>query len=166
MYTVSIALNFDHPHMVVAREEADIASEDGQIPPEYEDLKEIFSKTRAQTVPGHGPQDLTIDLVEGKKPPWCLIYDLLANELETLCNYRDENLVRGWMRPSTSSAGALVFFVPKNDGNLQQFVDYGGLNQIFGKNCYPLPLISQAIDRISGTKFYTKLNICDAYHRV
>jgi hypothetical protein len=34
------------------------------------------------------------------------------------------------------------------------------------KSRYPLPLISEAIDCLSGAKFYTKLDIWDAYHRV
>ncbi len=59
MYAVSIAPNPDHPRVATAREEAGIPSEDGRIHPEYEDLKEVFSKTRAQAVLKHGPQDLT-----------------------------------------------------------------------------------------------------------
>ncbi len=69
MYAVSIAPNPDHPYVAAAREEAGIPPEDGRIPLEYEDLKEVFLKTRAQAVPEHGPQDLTIYLVEGKEPP-------------------------------------------------------------------------------------------------
>jgi hypothetical protein len=166
MYAVSKAPNPDHLYVAAAREEAGIPSEDDRIPPEYEDLKEVFSMTGAPAVPEHGPQDLTIDLVEGKKPPWGPIYNLTANKLETLRDYLDENLARCWIRPSTSSAGATVFFIPKKDGSLQLCVDYRGLNQILRKNRYPLPLISEAIDRLSGTKFYTKLDIRDDYHRV
>ncbi len=40
----------------------------------------------------HGSHDLTIDLVEGKKPSWGPIYNLLAKELETLLDHLDENL--------------------------------------------------------------------------
>jgi hypothetical protein len=166
MYTASIAPNPDHPHVVTATEEVGIPSEDGPIPPKYEDLKKIFSKTKAQAVPQHDPQDMTMDLVEGKEPPWGPIYNLSAKELETLHDYLDKNLARGWIRPSTSSAGALVFFVLKNDGSLQLCVDYGSLNQISRKNRYPLPLISKAIDRLSSAKYYTKLDIHDTYHRV
>jgi hypothetical protein len=166
MYSVSIAPNSDHPHVAVAREETGIPFEDGRIPAEYEDLKKVFSKTRAQAVLEHGSQDLTIDLVEGKKPPWGPIYNLSAKELETLPDYLDENLAQGWIRPSTSSASAAVFFVPKKDSSLWLWVDYRGLYQISRKNRYPLPRISEAIDRLSGAKFYTKLDIRDAYHRV
>ncbi len=128
MYAVSIALNPNRPYMAAAREETGIPPEDCWISPEYENLKEVFSKTRAQAVPEHGPQDLTIDLVEGKEPPWGPIYSLSAKELETLRDYLDQNLARGWIRPLTSSAGAPVFLVPKKDGSLRLFVDYRVLN--------------------------------------
>jgi hypothetical protein len=45
-------------------------------------------------------------------------------------------------------------------------MDYRGLNLITMKNRYLLPLISEAIDPLSGTKLYTKLDIRDAYHWV
>jgi hypothetical protein len=68
MYAVSIAPHPDRPHVVAARNEAGIPSEDGRIPLEYEDIKKVLLKTKAQAVPKHGPQDLTIDIVEGKEP--------------------------------------------------------------------------------------------------
>jgi hypothetical protein len=161
LYAVSVAPDPDYPDMV-----AQEVREEASILPEYKDLKEVFSKTKAQAVAKHGSHDLTIDIVEGKEPPWGLIYNLSAKELKIPHNYLDENLARNWIRPSTSSAGAPVFFVPKEKRSLRLCVDYRDLNQITRKNCYPLLLISEAIDRLSGAKFYTKLDIRDAYHRV
>jgi hypothetical protein len=86
--------------------------------------------------------------------------------VETLHDYLDRNLSREWIRPLTSSAGALVCFVPKKDGTLRLCVDYRGLNKITRKSCYPLPLVSEAIDRLSSAKFYKKLDIRDAFHLV
>jgi hypothetical protein len=161
LYAVSIALNPDHPDVVVQE-----VREEAGIPPEYENLKEVFSKIKAQAVAEHGPHDLMIDLVEGKEPPWGPIYNLWVKELETLREYLDENLARNRIRPSTLSAGTLVFFLPKKDGSLRLCMDYRGLNQITRKNHYPLPLISKAIDRLSSTRFYTKHDIRDAYYQV
>jgi hypothetical protein len=70
MYAVSITLNPDYLHEAAARKEAGILSENGRIPPEFKDLNEVFPKTRAQAVPRHGKQGLTIELVEGKEPSW------------------------------------------------------------------------------------------------
>jgi hypothetical protein len=67
MYAVSIAPNSNHLHAVAAWKEASIA-EEASIPLEYEVLNEVFSMTRALAVPEHGPQDLTLDLIEGKEP--------------------------------------------------------------------------------------------------
>jgi hypothetical protein len=44
--------------------------------------------------------------------------------------------------------------------------DYRGLNRITTKNCYPLPLISEILDRIQGAQFFSKLDIKDAYYRI
>ncbi len=34
------------------------------------------------------------------------------------------------------------------------------------KNCYPLPLISELIDKLHGAKYFTKLNVCWGYNNV
>jgi ADP-ribose pyrophosphatase YjhB (NUDIX family) len=89
LYAISIAPNPDHPDVVVQE-----VKEEAGLPPEYENLKEVFSKTKAQAMAEHGSHDLMIHLVEGKEPPWGLIYSLSAKELETLRDYFDENLAR------------------------------------------------------------------------
>jgi hypothetical protein len=76
------------------------------------------------------------------------------------------NLERGWIWLSTSQASAPVFCVPKKDGAMRLYVDYRGLNLITKKNRYLLPLIGEAIDWPSGVGYFTKLDICDAYHRI
>ena len=34
------------------------------------------------------------------------------------------------------------------------------------KNCYPLPLINKTLNRLVGAKWYTKLNLKDAYYYI
>jgi hypothetical protein len=75
-------------------------------------------------------------------------------------------LAKGWIRPSKSSVGALLLCAPKKDGGIRVCVDYRGLNAIFLKNRYPLPLIDEIITRLSGAKFFTQLDLRDAYHRI
>jgi len=57
-------------------------------------------------------------------------------------------------------------FVKKKDGKLRLCVDYRALNYVTKKDRYPLPLIGEALDRLQTAKYYTKLDIKDAYHNV
>jgi len=99
-------------------------------------------------------------------PPVGTIYPLLPNELKILRDYITENLANHRICPSQSSVASPVLFVPKKDSTLCLCIDYRGLNKITIKNRYPLPLISEILDRASGAKFFSKIDIKDAYYRI
>ena len=40
------------------------------------------------------------------------------------------------------------------------------LNKVTIKNRYPLPLINEILDRLTGAKVFTKLDLKDIYYRV
>ena len=90
------------------------------VPDQYHDLLSAFSKTRADTLPPHRPYDLSIDLEEGKTPPYGPLYSLSATELQALSAWLDENLSKGFIRASQSPAGAPILFVKKKDGVMIQ----------------------------------------------
>jgi hypothetical protein len=93
--------------------------------------------------------------VRGSPPPFSLImlttvpYTYLAPHLPgVICihstpeaafmdNYIQGSLEAGFIRPSTSTAGAGFFFMAKKDGGLCPYLDYRGLNQITIKSRYP-----------------------------
>ena len=110
--------------------------------------------------------DHAIELEPGKVPPYKPLYNLSEKELQILRQYIESALEKGWIVPSKSPAGAPIFFIPKKDGGLRLCVDYRGLNQITIKNRYPLPLISETLDRLSSAKIFTQLDLRDAYHRI
>ena len=76
------------------------------------------------------------------------------------------NEKRGWIRASTSLAGAPIPFVKKKDGGLRLCVDYRQLNEITIKDRTPLPLIGESLDQLSNATIYTKLDIQDAYYNL
>jgi len=136
------------------------------VPEEYLDLKEVFSKSRAASLPPHRPYDCAIDLVPGSSPPKGKLYSLSNPEREVMEKYISDSLAAGIIRPSSSPAGAGFFFVGKKDGSLRPCIDYRGLNNITVKNTYPLPLMSSAFERLQGASLFTKLDLRNAYHLV
>ena len=64
------------------------------------------------------------------------------------------------------STSTPILFVKKKDGSLWLCIDYCRLNLLIKKNWYPLPLIGEALDWLSGAKIYTKLDIQVAYNQV
>ncbi len=58
------------------------------------------------------------------------------------------------------------FFVKKKDGKLRPVQDYHKLNKMAIKNHYPLPLISELMDKLRGAKYFSKLNIRWGYNNV
>jgi len=59
-----------------------------------------------------------------------------------------------------------IRFVKKKDGKLRLCPDYRALNDLTKKDRHPLPLISEALDRLGGAKYFTKLDIKDDYHNI
>uniref|UniRef100_A0A8C5MFT5 CCHC-type domain-containing protein n=1 Tax=Leptobrachium leishanense TaxID=445787 RepID=A0A8C5MFT5_9ANUR len=129
------------------------------IPKAYQDLHSVFEKKGADDLPPSRAYDCPIDLLPGALIPHGRIYPLSEPELETLKEYISENLKKGFIRPSTSPAGAPIFFVGKKDGGLRPCVDYRALNNITIKNKYPLPLISELMDRLRTSSIFTKLDL-------
>ncbi len=136
------------------------------VPAEYLDLKEVFSKSRVASLPPHRPYDCAIELLPGTSPPKGKLYSLSAPEREAMEKYISDSLASGFIRPSSSPAGAGFFFVGKKDGSLRPCIDYRGLNSITVRNTYPLPLMSSAFERLQGASIFTKLDLRNAYHLV
>ena len=100
------------------------------VPWQYRDYQSLFNGQYSDKLPPHRSFEHTIDMVEGKEPPWGPIYALSEKELEVLRTYLYVMLHSGKIRPSKSSAHAPILFVPKKEGRgIRLCVDYRGLNK-------------------------------------
>ena len=129
------------------------------IPPEYHNHLDLFKETAVSMLPPHRPYDHKIPLKEGFQPPFGPLYTCSRAELETLKAWLEENLSKGFIRASSSPAGAPVLFAKKKDGTLRICVDYRGLNEGTIKNRYPLPLIQETLAQFQKAKYYTTLDV-------
>ncbi len=88
------------------------------------------------------------------------------DELLVLRRTLTELLEKIFIRVSNSPAAAPVLFVRKPGGGLRFRVDYRGLNKLTKKNQYPLPLIYETLRNIGKAKWFTKLDVVSAFHKI
>ncbi|KAJ1588783.1 hypothetical protein NDA11_006436 [Ustilago hordei] len=136
------------------------------IPKPYQHLRDVFDEVEVDKLPHHTEHDLHLELIEGGKPPQGPLYLKGPKEMSELRRYLDENLEKGFIRPSKSPARSPVLFVPKKDGGLRLCVDYRGLNEITIKNRAPLPLIEEQLFLLRKARVYTKLDLRAAYNLI
>ena len=136
------------------------------VPKPYHGFLDVFSKKGADSLPPHRPYDCPVELLPGAEIPFGRIFPLSKKEQDALKMYLDENLDKGFIRPSTSPAGAGIFFVTKKDQTLRPCVDYRELNNITVKNRYPLPLIPELFQKLRSAVIFTKLDLRGAYNLI
>ena len=113
----------------------------------YLDYANVFSEIFTAVLLKHIKINThTINLEEGKQPPYRPIYSLRPVELEILKTYIKINLAYSFICPSKSAAGAPILFKRKPDGSLYLYINYQGLNNLIIKNQYPLPLIRESLN--------------------
>ena len=139
---------------------------ENKLPPWLHHQKAVFSKAESLLLPPNREIDHKIILKEGTQPPFGRLYGMTKEELSTLREWLQENLSKGFIRPSSSPAASPVLFVKKSDGKLRLCMDYRALNAITVKNRYPIPLISETLDRLSKAKFFTKVDVIAAFNRI
>ena len=137
------------------------------VPREYHHLREVFENGEKTRLPPHRPGiDLGIDLEEEKTVPIRKIYALSYDEIEELNRYLEQNEQRIWICHVQTGRASSIMFAKKKAGKLRLCVDYRALNEITKKDPHPLPLINEALDGLGGARYFTKLDIKDAYHKI
>ena len=110
--------------------------------------------------------DHTIDMKEEFIPRKEKVYPLSRKEREEMHKFIQEQLRKGYIRPSKSSQIAPVFFVDKKDGKKRMVQNYRYLNKWTIKNNYSLPLILDIVENIGTKKIFTKINLQWSYNNI
>jgi hypothetical protein len=137
-----------------------------QIPKEFHEFLDIFSEEKAARFPEPRPWDHKIEMKDTFIPKSFKTYNLTPEEQTELEKFLKDNLEKGYIRPSQSPMASPFFFVGKKDGKLRPCQDYRYLNEHTIKNAYPLPLISELLDKLKGAQRFTKLDVRWGYNNV
>lgn len=137
------------------------------VPEWVHDYGNVFSKKQSERMPERKPYDHPIDFEKNAVlPKPAKIYPLSPKERNSLDEWIDEELRKGYIRPSKSPVAAPFFFVKKHDGGLRPCMDYRELNKITVKNRYPIPRIADLIDSLSQASIFTKIDLRWGYNNV
>jgi len=136
------------------------------VPSQFHDFLEVFDKEASDQFPTSKPWDHKIEMKEGFEPKSFKTYNLTPEETKELDSFLEEQLAKGYIRPSKSLMASPFFFVSKKDGKLRPCQDYRYLNEWTIKNAYPLPLISELLDKLKGAKLFTKFDVRWGYNNI
>jgi hypothetical protein len=129
--------------------------------PCYQELfPQVFSEEAFKELPPWWKWDHAIELTKGAKPPrrWC--YPLSQKEDEALQEFIKKNKETSKIQKSNSPFASPFFFrLKQGTEELRGIQDYWGLNAITIKDRYPLPLISQIINRVKDSSVFTKMDL-------
>jgi hypothetical protein len=143
-----------------------------KTPPVPQDLQAILSKhqmvfsTPQGLPPSHGVHDHSIPLVPGSLPPNIRPYRhpfAQKNEIEKMVQ---ELLIVGVIHPSMSPYSSLVIMVLKKEGSWIMCPNFHALNKLTIKDKFPILVIDDLLDELSGTQLFTKLDLHSGYHQI
>jgi hypothetical protein len=137
-----------------------------ELPVPFKRFQGVFEKKNMEELPPSHSFDHGINLNTGFVPKVAKVYPLNPKEHEAFQSFVDEHLATGKIQPSKSPQASPFFFVPKKDGLVCPCQDYRYVNSHTVKNTYPLPLISDLIDCLQGSRIFTKMDICWGYNNV
>ncbi|KAI1687666.1 Pol protein [Pyrenophora tritici-repentis] len=143
-----------------------------KLPPQYHQWLKAFDHFLAEKLPPHRKGvDLHIEIEKDqdgneKTIPWGPLYGMSREELLVLRKTLTELLDKDFIRASNSPAAAPVLMVKKPGGGIRFCVDYRGLNNITRKDRYPLPLFTETLRNVAKAKWFTKLDVIAAFHKI
>lgn len=143
-----------------------------KLPKALRQYMDLFNQAAADKLAPHREGiDHKVNLLKDEQGrelslPWGPLYNMSRDELLVLRKTLSDYLAKGFIRASSSPAGAPVLFARKPGGGLRFCVDYRALNAMSQQDRYPLPLVYETLRMMSKAKWFTKIDIIAAFHNI
>uniref|UniRef100_L7LV95 RNA-directed DNA polymerase n=1 Tax=Rhipicephalus pulchellus TaxID=72859 RepID=L7LV95_RHIPC len=93
-------------------------------------------------------------------------YRVSSTERQVIQTEVDKMLARNIIETSSSPWASPVVLVRKKDNSWRFCVDYRNLNKVTKKDVYPLPRIDDALDCLSGAKYFSSIDLRSGYWQI
>lgn len=126
--------------------------------------QDVFSDPKK--LPPQCSYDHAIPLIPGSVPINSKPYHYSPQHKNEIEQQVQDLLKTGLIAHSHSPFTSPVLLVKKKDGSWRFCMDYRKLNNLTIKNRFPMPIIEEILDELSGAKFFTKLDMRSGYHQI
>ena len=128
-----------------------------------EEEKEVFSKSKNDI--GFVP-DFKLDIKLTDQKPFGEAYRKIPGPLyNEVKNHINDLLANGWIQHSYSPYASPMVCVRKKDGGLRLCIDFRKLNAKTIPDMQPIPRVQDILDRLHGQRWFTTLDMSQAYHQ-
>ena len=85
---------------------------------------------------------------------------------DTVSKLVSDMLKKDVIEPSSSPWASPIVLVQKKDGSIRFCVDYRKVNAVTRKDAYPIPRVDDTLDTLSGSKWFSTLDLISGYWQV
>jgi hypothetical protein len=138
----------------------------------HRDLQCIISKhqvvfsTPQGLPPSHGVHDHSIHIIHNSLPPNVHPYRHPFSQKNEIEKIVQELLVACVIHPSTSPYSSPMVMVLKKEGTWRMCPDFHALNTLTIKEKFPILVIDDLLDELSGAQYFTKVDLRSGYHQI
>jgi hypothetical protein len=137
---------------------------------EFQKLLDNFADIVVDELPNSLPPIKSIshhiDLIPGEILLKKASYRLTPQENEEVKIQVKELLEKGLVRESLSPCVVPTVLSPKKDGGWRMCTDSRAINKITIRYRFPLPIMDDLMDYLSGENFFSKIDLKSGYHQI
>src|SRR6267154_4907624 len=143
------------------------SNKEEDVPEQYTKYRKVFSEEEAKRFPPQREDDHEIKFVENAPKFFdAKVYQMSHKQVTFLRKWINEELTKGFIRPSKSPYPSPTFLIEKKNATYRVVQDYRTLNKNTVPDKHPLPLIADLINQLSGKSLFTKFDIRMGYNNI
>ena len=114
------------------------------VPEQYKEYSDVFSEQKAKRFPPNREENHEIEFTQDAPKFFeAKVYQMPNKQVAFLRKWLDDELAKGFIRPSKSPYPSLTFLIDKKNGDYRVVQDYINLNKCMKPDKHPLPLIAE-----------------------